>query len=124
MFIFWKACALICFFYHEPEDRHSMSSMPFRLNPKSHLKVARPPILRVVRIMVPFVGVVMFLHRVSLQVGASGSHFPLVSHRRLSNPENGKNKKSFKSCSLITSHNIYFILTLSPPLIFFCPKPI
>ncbi len=72
---------------HDPDERHSMSAMPFRLNPKSHLKVARPPILRVVRIMVPLDGVVMFLQRVSLQVGASGSHFPLVSQRRRSNPE-------------------------------------
>ena len=67
-----------------------MSSSPFRLNPKSHLKVALPPILRVVRVMDPLVGVVMFLQRVSLQVGASGSHFPLVSHRRRSNPAKQK----------------------------------
>ena len=75
--------------YQEPDERHSISLLPFRLNPKSHLKFARPPILRVVRIMVPLEGVVMFLQRVSLHVGASGSHFPLVSQRRRSNPEIG-----------------------------------
>ena len=51
-----------------------------------HLKVARPPILKVVKTMVPLDGATISLHRVSLQDGASGSHFPLVSHRRLSNP--------------------------------------
>ena len=51
-----------------------------------HLKVARPPILKVVKTIVPLDGATISLHRVSLQDGASGSHFPVVSHRRRSNP--------------------------------------
>ena len=51
-----------------------------------HLKVARPPILRVVKTIVPLDGATISLHRVSLQDGGSGAQFPLVSHRRLSNP--------------------------------------
>ena len=86
-----------------------MSSSPFRLKPKSHLKVALPPILRVVRVMDPLVGVVMFLQRVSLQVGASGSHFPLVSHRRRSNPRYQKLNFS----QLVKEEAIYSILSLS-----------
>ena len=75
----------------EPEERHSISSSPFRLKPSSHLKVARPPIRRVVKIMVELAGWTRGLHRVSAQVGASGSHLPEVSHRRRSKPGNEDN---------------------------------
>ena len=75
----------------EPEERHSISSSPFRLKPSSHLKVARPPIRRVVKIMVELAGWTRGLHSVSAQVGASGSHLPEVSHRRRSKPGNEDN---------------------------------
>ena len=54
-------------------DRHSRWSGPVSLNPSSQLKVAFPPILLVVRTMVPLALGSISSHRVSTQVGAAGS---------------------------------------------------
>ena len=78
---------------HELEDRHSISSSPFRLKPSLHEKVARPPILNVVKTIEPLAGGSNGLHKVSLQLGASGSHFPLVSQRRRSKPVKKEEKR-------------------------------
>ena len=61
-----------------------ISSSPLRLKPSLQEKVARPPILKVVKIMEPLAGFSKGLQSVSLQIGASGSHLPLVSHLRRS----------------------------------------
>ena len=68
-------------------------SSPCRLNPSLQVKVALPPILSVVKIIDPLAGFSKGLHNVSLQIGASGSHLPLVSHLRRSKPEKQRNKK-------------------------------
>ena len=48
-----------------------------------------------VKIIDPLAGFSKGLHNVSLQIGASGSHFPLVSHLRRSKPGK-KEKKRFR----------------------------
>ena len=70
-----------------------LTSSPCRLNPSLQVKVALPPILSVVKIIDPLAGFSKGLHNVSLQIGASGSHLPLVSHLRRSKPEKQRNKK-------------------------------
>lgn len=90
----------------DPEDKHSMSSSPLRLNPSSQIKVAVPPIRKVLKIMDPLAGDSRGLQRVSLQDGASGSHFPLVSHRRLSKPENDQRNLSNKMVETRKSYEI------------------
>lgn len=77
---------------HEPEERHSKSWSPLRAKPWSQVKVALPPILKVVSTIWPLDGWLKGLHKVSVQLGASGFHLPSASHRRFSNP--GRSKKT------------------------------
>ena len=70
----------------DPDDRHSRSSSPFKPNPWSHLKLALPPILNVVRTMDPLAGGDRFLQSVSTQVGAVGSHWFFEPQMSLADP--------------------------------------